>query len=435
MPSVRSLIQITVAVAVLSLILAWVNLLEAPDSHRTGRDTFGTRAWGYRAVFEMLDEIGAPVERRLRPPVPNPEADTVVFLNPDPWICGTEPAYLQSLRDWIEGGGRVVVAVDPAPRPNLTELAASQPPRELPTILESLGLKGVRIQAVGGRGARGWQEEELDISHAESLFDNWNRERSSAQVVVVKCTGTFSAWQDAVRKLSLPREASQRLVWEGDEPVGKISYVSGNEEEHTIAAEFLYGRGKIAVADVGLFENGYLSQTDNSVAAAYLMAPEGRPVVFDEFYHGLGVRGNPLYLLTQPGYAALALGLLLLIGLNSWREAVQLGPPLADELQSRREIGEYITAMGQFFALGKASERFLVGQIRGGVLRELNLDYALPPETRNVDLIVSLMARKDSERAQQVREAFNRADAYLEGRLRVPKAQVLPLMQRLIACL
>jgi hypothetical protein len=435
MPSVRSLIQMAVAVAVLSLVVAWVNLLQPPGSQRTGRDTYGTRESGYRAIFETLEEIGVDVERRLHPPVPNPDGHSVVFLNPNPWICGTEPAYLKNLRSWIEAGGRVVVASGAAIPQSLDRLAASQSPTELPTILESLGLEGVSFELADWNEWTAWQEFDSAAPLAESLLKGWNRELVSPQVVDVKCTGTLSEWREAVQELALPGTQAQSLIWEDAQPVGQIVYSTEEEQERVVAAVFSRGKGEIIVADEGLFRNRLLPLNDNSVAAAYLISPHGKPVVFDEFYHGLGVRGNPLYLLTQPGYAALALGLLLLIGLNSWRKAIPLGPPLPDEPQNRRDIGEYITAMGQFLSQGKASDRLLISKLRDGVLRELNLDYAVPPEIQNVDLVVGLMARKDPARAKQVQQAFDEADAFLDSRIRVPKTHILPMMQRLTACL
>ena len=127
-----------------------------------------------------------------------------------------------------------------------------------------------------------------------------------------------------------------------------------------------------------------LAKADNSVLAARLLAPKGRASSFDEFYHGLAVRGNPLYLLTRPGFAAVTLGILLGVGVWTWRQAVFLGPPLVDPEPSRRDIGEYIDAMGDFFRRGPGHRRFLVREVRDGVLQQLCQELKLPPDKLDV---------------------------------------------------
>ena len=68
---------------------------------------------------------------------------------------------------------------------------------------------------------------------------------------------------------------------------------------------FARGKGEIViVSDPRLLANALLAKADNSVLAVNLLAPHGETVVLDEFYHGLSVRGNALYLFTRPGYAA-----------------------------------------------------------------------------------------------------------------------------------
>ncbi len=437
MPSVRSLIQIAVLIAVLCLIAVWLSLFQTPDSGGMGRDTYGTREAGYRAIFETLGELGVEVDRQLRPPHPAPENRTIAFLNPDPQIAGVEPRYLKNLLPWVEGGGRLVVAVRAATPLDLKLSQLSQSPTELPTILETLGLKGVKFERANHEAEfqKLQQEHDEEDDFSKSFLKELNRELVPPRVVVVDCTGTLADWQKDVSELALPGDAEQTLVWEKTEPAGQISYFTEDGEERIVAAEFPRGKGAILVVDEGLFRNRLLPQQDNSVAAAYLLSPRGEPVVFDEFYHGLGVRGNPFFLLTLPGYAAIALGLLLWIGLDSWRKASLLGPPLPDEPHSRRDIGEYISAMGRLFAKGAKARAFLIRQIRAGVLRELNTGYALPPETQDVDLVANLIERRNPARARQLREAVAEADRLAEWPGRLTEAQTLDAMRRLAACL
>lgn len=430
MPSVRSWILIAVCLAVLSLLLAWVSLFQTPDSGGRGRDTFGTRESGYRAIFETLSELGIKVDRQFHPPVSLSDGESLVFLNPSPDLCGTEPAYLESLLPSVEAGGRVVVATRTPIREELQKEILSEQPMKLPGILESLDLADVRFEAVDGN-FREWVAED---SFSDTLFKERPKPRPP-RIVKVECTGTMARWQSAIQELALSGDLEQSLVWENTEPIGQISYLAQDQEKRVVAAEFPRGKGSLLVVDEALFHNRLLPQSDNSIAAAYLISPEGTPAAFDEFYHGLGVRGNPLYLLTLPGYAALFLGLLLFVGLNSWRRAVFLGPAIPDEPKTRRDIREYLSAMGQFYSQGRNSRKFLIRQMQEGVVRELNLDYGLPLESQDIDLLLTRMARKNPARAKQIREALENADGMLNSPRQISETQTLETMRRLTACL
>ncbi|MCA9071877.1 MAG: hypothetical protein KDA84_23275, partial [Planctomycetaceae bacterium] len=356
-------------------------------------------------------------------------------------LAGTEPVYFQNLKSWVEAGGTIVLAshaeltFDDSPPETLG------PPIEFPSIFESLGLVDVQFEPVDEtwptyqRRQRKTEEEE---SLSDEFFESFDLELTPPDVVTVECSGTWAEWQESgsIRQLALPAENQSTLVWGKSEPVGKISYQTDEQEERVVAAAFSIGKGEIVVADEGFFRNRFLQEEDNAVAAVYLMtSTDRRPVIFDEFYHGLSVRGNPLFLLTLPGYLTVALGLLLVIGLMSWRKAILLGPPLAEKPHSRRDIGEYITAMGRFFCRGRSSRRFLIEQLRTGIIRELNLVYALPPETHDVELVLGLMNRKNPHRVKQVRKTLYDAQQLLESKKRLTEKQTLDMMRRLTACL
>lgn len=436
MPSVRSWILLAVGIFVLVMVLELLSLRQTPDSKGFGRDSYGTRVSGYRGVYETLEELGVRVERQLAPPTPA-GISVLVFLNPSLKLGGVEPVYLQDLRPWIEAGGTVVLASHAQIELDLSLSEASESPVELPSILESLGLPDVRFQAIDKTwNSDASSRETEDGSLSEEIFESFQLELTPPDVVAVQCSGTLADWQESIRHLALPAENQSRVVWGKTKPVGRIFYETEEQEEHTVAAVFGVGQGNIVVAAEGFFRNRFLPMEDNAVAAAYLlMSPADAPVVFDEFYHGLGVRGNPLYLLTLPGYLAVALGLLLVIGLMSWRKAILLGPPLTEKPQSRRDIGEYIAAMGQFFSRGRSSRRFLIEHLREGVLRELNIAFALPPDAQDIDLVLNLLNRKNPERAKRVRETLADAERLLQSRSRLTEQQTLTLMRRLTACL
>ena len=77
----------------------------------------------------------------------------------------------------------------------------------------------------------------------------------------------------------------------------------------------------------------------------------------------------------------------------AWRSATFLGPPLTDTERPRRDIQEYVHAMGAFFCRGPGHRRFLVSEMREGVLHELCGQLGLPPHTTDIDTIAAVMER------------------------------------------
>ena len=189
------------------------------------------------------------------------------------------------------------------------------------------------------------------------------------------------------------------------------------------------------MASPAIAENRLITRHDNSVLAVHLLAAPGRPVVFDEFYHGLTIRGNPLWLFTQRGYAATTLCLLTLIGLWIWREAVFLGPPLAPEAQSRRSIGEYVDAMARFLNRGRSSQAFLLREVRSGVLRAVRDELHLPPSRDHVDELAAVLARRDPRRARELVEAVGAVDAALSRNVVLKESVAVELFKRMSHCL
>ncbi len=440
MPSVRSLILLSVLILVLSLLAAWWSLLQPPDSGGMGQDSFGTRSYGYRAIYEVLNELGIETRRQFSPPSPDPNQSTIVMINPDTALAAVEPTYLQSLLPWVEAGGRLVVSleVDPVFEIDSRQMTIDGSDLEFPTLFEALDLPELDILTIDA------ETGETDTSTAltsddmtlEEIWEAGPEEPAPPHYIEIETAGSLEDSTDSLQTLAVHGDRFATLDCEAADPIGTIDYTDADDVRHTLAAEFRRGQGTIAViADSALFSNGLLALADNSVLAARMYSPDGEPIVVDEFYHGLGVRGNSLYLLTRPGYAALALGLLLFVCLASWRSAVFLGPPLPDHVFQRRDIGEYIKAMGRFFSRGRRTRPFLVRQLRNGVLRELCVESSLPPETHDVDLVAGAISRRDPQRAKGIIESFSEVDAALKTLPHWTESQTVITMRRLTACL
>ena len=436
MPSVRNLIQLAVLVLVISLAGAWLSLFRPPDSGGMGRDTYGVTGNGYRAVFDVLRELNVPVRRQLGPPKPEHGA-TLVFLQPDQQIAGTEPTYLHSLLPWVEQGGRLIVTLPSLNVPSHDLGFEGLSPVKMPSILESLGLSGVEIDTLSTVPADARLRKRPrtldDESITEDLLKVFGGAPAAPKETEAHCQGTLAV--PSIVRLALPGDSVQTLKIGNAAARGTISYVSG-DQEHVLVAEFGRGTGTIViVSEHALFHNRLLARGDNSILAVHLFSHDGTAVVFDEFYHGLGVRGNPLYLMTRPGYAALALGLLLFSCVSVWREATLLGPSLPDAAVQRRDIGEYLTAMGRFFSYGATTRPFLIRQIRSGVLWKLSREFAMAPENQDVEMIAGVVSRRDPLAGERLRTTIADIDKELDSRTHWTESQTINAMRRLTACL
>jgi hypothetical protein len=379
-----------------------------------------------------------------------PAAQTLVFLAPHENLVGVEPAYLKALSDWIDGGGRVVVA---PPRFEDDAFALDEDWEgdegvTLTDILEALDLPDVLVVptdvAVGGNASDDRASDtpplgpprETYEDFPEALLDAWTTSPPPIEPVAVEAHGTLSELGDIVNSLAVPGDGVFTVVSDADEPAGTISCTDADGVRHHLVAHFPRGNGAIIViGDPYIVANRFIAESDNSVLAVHLLSPARQGVLFDEFYHGLGVRGNPLYLLTRPGYAAVILAVLLAIAAWTWREAIFLGPPLPDAASPRRDIGEYVEAMARFFRRGRRSRPFLVREVRDGVLGAICQEVGLPPETHEKDTIIAAVARRDADRAARLEKAL----ADIDGRLAHPQhwsqSQTYGAMQRITACL
>ena len=67
MLTARNFVALTLVIAVVSLAWACLELAQPPDSGGLGGDSYGTRVQGQRGLFEILADLGIPVERILAP--------------------------------------------------------------------------------------------------------------------------------------------------------------------------------------------------------------------------------------------------------------------------------------------------------------------------------------------------------------------------------
>jgi hypothetical protein len=442
--SARNLILASAAVLVLSVLGMCITMLRPVDSGGLGRDSYGTRDGGYRALVDILEELGIDASRSVSPPQPDPDdRHTLVMLDPNARLVAVGPKYAQALGKWVEAGGRVVVtpSISRGLVPWMSD--GSSEDDSAVDILDALGL-GEQVSAGVGSNAEAEAEVAADNGLNGDIFsdEDWpfrnQRDSAPPRATPVILSGTLVPLKNEVREITIPGDSVRTLVAKPEELAGSLTYrnVDADGDPHLLVAVLKRGAGEIVVvADPGILSNQLIAQSDNSVLAVNLLSPRGDEVVFDEFYHGLAVRGNPFYLLTRPGFAAATFGLLLVVGTLAWRLAVFLGPPLAEAKAKRRDIGEYVSAMAAFFSRGRDSRRFIVQEVRDGVLRQICREVRLPMDTLDIETITSALSRHDRKRAERLAAAIREVDSGLSARGDYPQSSFLPIMQRLASCL
>lgn len=435
MLTARNMILLASGILVVSIIASVISMAQPRDSEGKARDSYGTRSEGYRGLYEVLEELKIPVEREVAPPQAGRLKDHTLFLiSPHGQLIRTGPKYVEELLTWVETGGRLVVA-PPAHVSWREEMQRRQEVESTPEdVLEILKLDESLSLEEAEAGEEEWWNDDFDPDPFEGIWNRGQQTIAPPRDVDAEFEGSLVKLAPEVQKLAVPDEGVATLDVIVP-PDGSIGYRDTMGDRRLLVVLVKRGKGEIIVlSDPRLWSNRLLALADNSVLATRLLSPEGSTVVFDEFYHGISVRGNILYLLTLPGFATVVVALLAGIGAWAWRSAIYLGPPLPDPVRSRRDVREYVDAMAHFFERSFDSRPFLAHEIRDGVLQELSQEFKLPMETSDVEKILTALRRHDPQRASKLAATLAELDDLLATG-GPTKAQFLPVMQRLVSCL
>jgi len=385
-------------IAALVLLTLWVGFsirdaISPFDSAGRGRDTYGLRNQGQRAIYETLKDIGIPVERRLNPPDTSLDTNTtLVMLEPDPLLAGYEPEPLRATLNWVRSGGRLVLV--PPAIDFSTQQQAEQLEHFEADLLKSLGITGIRVEPIVT-----WNLPQDTLQNRSDLL--------RLTVIEPDEFKTLAASNDGLSGLSYDDSSNANV---------HTAILDADGDQRTLAVRIPLDEGElILLSDAGLLSNVALAYEENAVWGVDLLSDSGRrSVIFDEFYHGQSVRGNNFWLLTQPRFLFVFLAILLLLAIRVWRDAVLLGPPVITLEPSRRSISEYVNAMGRLLLRSRHTNSFLLKQVRDGVWRALCGETHLPVRTSSIDTLVVGIARHDLPRAELVRNAMTHADLLLK---------------------
>ncbi|MCY3021948.1 MAG: DUF4350 domain-containing protein [Planctomycetota bacterium] len=462
MLTARSVIIAVVTIAVLSLAGAVIELAQPPDSNGFGHDSYGTRAYGQRALYEILSDLKMPVERSFVPPGQVLRGDACLVLwSPDPDVVQFEPGYLTKVAEWVRGGGTLIVAPSNpgvAPRRLVPTGSRMRGVREV-SPLDELGLRGAAITWFDpGKSsappppseptpAPGTAKKKSPLGIAVSPLMQKAREYCS---VSVTADGDLAPLGAVLATLQVPAEELRVLnTSTGPTPAGRIIHTASDGTVRTLVATYPLGGGKITVvADPALFLNESIAKADNAVLAAHLFhrcsaichialrgeAVAARHVVFDEFYHGLTIRGNPAWLLTRHPYGLFAAMLVLASVLWAWRESRHLGPPVPEKPASRRTMGEYVEAMANLF-FRNGCRAFVLREVRDGVLWSLRRRLGLSPKRENVEDLARVLGRKDPQAAGRLQDAAAGVESLLQGKKPATEMLVVQTARKILRCL
>jgi len=448
-----------IAFFVINFVWGVVSGLMPPSPNEVNRSSYSASYMGYRALYEVLSGLGAPVVRWVGPPQELFVGERrVVLLYPDMQRVEQEKGVLLDAARWVEEGGELVIvapefradwAVPPVPPSSPGEsdrVPVRQREEEAPDPYEVLTrndlLRRLDLEDIRVRG-------HVDTTNEEeiwSLFDTVTEYRqqvmtAEAAFEITEATGTLSSVAEGVETVRLEETLARRLAGESLEGAsGTVRIASGDAAEadedsgNVIAAEFARGDGSVTlVAEPLLFMNVGLGLGDNSVLAYRLVAGAGdRPIVFDEYYKGGMAIGSPDVLFGTYPYGVILCVLLGAALIWAWSQSQRLGPPLADDPPSRRSIGEYINAMARLFRRS-SKYAFILKTCRDGVLEDLRHEMYMPHGV-NERVVIAGLERRDPERASRLQTALSEIDIALISEREPSPEQVLTLQERLEAC-
>lgn len=471
----RSVIAFVILVAVLSVLVILLHLVREPDGGGQRQDSYGVVPSGYRGMVDTLHALDIPVSRSLVPPPAtlDPARTTLVLWEPIPSVLCTERNHLLRLHTWVERGGHLVVALPSewndvlfapeacscmegacgeAPSPPETDdgtpssevgsesHAASpeeaQPEEQAVDFMSFLNREGVSLSTwrpgsgtIRDGGSPEDAPEGISIPRLRVVRDPPARPTHS---LPVQGKGRYAGIAERLRvpggslhALQLPASSPAERVW-AESPAGA---------ERILLARFPHGAGAVTVvAEPALIANAYLAGDDNALLLTRVLAGEGRAVVFDEFFHGLTVRGNPFWLLTRAPWGWCALVATLLLGVWLWREAVRLGGALEMPPASRRTVKEYLDAMAWLF-VRSGKRRFLLQQILRGALWEYGQRLNLPPTQATTGDIDGVLRRRNPEAADRFLTAARNIETLLQGQEALQAEAFRNAAKEMVACL
>lgn len=347
----RNVILASITLFVLAMILNIAVLLQPLDNDGRGFDSYGVYSYGHRGLVEVLQSVELPVERSHSPFDSRiGYRATYVLVGPDVGLLDVEEGVIRQLEQWVRNGGRLVIGFsDGWPSAKFMKYFAVQ-----------------EVQFVDfktGEPLHDLNEDEIPNEFRKFLEGQKKRRESSlgddlSEIVIAtppeykrfhiaERSGIFHSASHSVGTIAL-REGGQVAINTGETHPNSVLAIQNSEQTRTLMAEYNRGKGSvILVADVSVFHNLSLREGDNSVLLVDVLSKGREHVYFDEFFHGLSIRGNPIWIFAQPGYRVIALLLLAAVVLFIWHELPSFGAVFPPEDAPRRTLEVYLDAVSR----------------------------------------------------------------------------------------
>ncbi len=408
--SSRNTVIAILLITAISIAYTVYDLATPPDAGGLGANSYGTRGSGHRALYETLEHLTeTPGRSHFPPPAGLDTGASLLMIGPIHRLTDLESEHLVATAEWVQQGGHLVLALEP-------DEAICCRAAMIALGIDDIDLKQIRPLKLESKSDLPVEQMEREREH----FFKWKLDETRSTVETdVQLTGPLHLLGGDVKRLRLPADSLSTL----DAPETASVYLTpmvlvadDDGVSHTLAGSIELGDGIITlIADDSMFNNFLLGVADNSVLAVHLAAWRGGPVYFDEFFHGLSTRGNPLWLLTRPHYGWLCLMLLAGTGLWVWRQWVALGPPLAASEPSRRTLVEYLDAMAALFTRSR-KKLFVLQELRAGVLWSIRQELHLPPGSEDAEILVKALSRQQPDRARLLEQSVRQIDNILNER-------------------
>lgn len=473
-------------------LLAWntAAIWFTPGAGDAYPSSYSARPYGFRALFEIAESLGADVRRSVDPPALLFSGERrIVLLEPDLVSLEVEKGALVWMADWVREGGQLVIVAadmsfdvpiwqrtpgsgrrtstdddgsDAAPaqaeddedadagdaaegdgdeesEETDVEAEEEEPVRDARDILtrsdllRNFGLEGLDID---GEVYATVDEEDVYSPFEDDMFTRSRLNRADTRRPIVSRTGAFETLAGGVDALHLPEDDTAHFTGSAvNAAAGALSVaIEGTNDRAPVALQYAIGAGELVlVCQPALFTNVALGEEGNAAAAVRIALGAGdRPVVFDEYYKGRSISGQPLALFGLYPYGVVLGAFLAALLLAVWAASGRLGPALPDPAPPRRSLVEYIRAMAMLFRRG-GHTRFVLEVCRRGVLndieRAVHLPHGAPPQA-----VMLRLARTDPAKALRLEETLRAVDGALKAAADPAPGQALTLMEKLEAC-
>jgi hypothetical protein len=334
------------------IVLAVLGMLLESDGREATLTTFGSERAGFKALYDLFNELGISAPRSYTAPRNLPAGATVWWLhasqpsfdvNSGPCATseGKEPAEAWQGKEWLDAGGTAVVFPAPAVRSGTCDTVAGFP---LPPRLQ-IDEEG---RALGKQDRTELKRRRLRDPYRFAITDERQR---------------------IVRSYSL-HAFEGRADWTEIARIGERPFVL----ERNVGAGRL-----VVVADGTPLQNAWLAAADAAPFALDLVRRYGVPS-FDENAHGFRPSQDTLTYLVESPALWVWIGLTLLGGLVVWRGALVPGRSFETGQPPGPALDSYVDSLAGWYArttdYGAVAERY-----RQYALARVRRQLHLPAET------------------------------------------------------